>query len=72
MCVNKKQRGKNFTGIGKTLESCESEREGENEARLWGRDYMQMANKTVNGNLKAGRFSLHLCSAGELALLVGR
>lgn len=72
LCVNKKQKGKNFTGVGRMLESCETEKEGETEAGLWGLDYMQMANKTVKGNLKSGRLSLHLYAAGELALLVGR
>lgn len=72
LCVNKRQRGKNFLGIGRMLESYETEQEGETEAGLWGHEYMQMANKTVKGNLKSGRLSLHLYSAGELALSVGR
>lgn len=72
LCVNKKQRGKNFTGIGRMLESCEAEQEGETEAGLQGLDSMQMENKMVRENLKPGRINLRLCSAGELALWVGR
>lgn len=40
LCVNKKQRGKNFIGIRRMLESSEMEEEGEAEAGVWGHDYM--------------------------------